>query len=100
MTEEVVRIDGVTVGVENEHQLDRISVYPNPVKDVLTISNANYSGIANVQIFDALGRIVYNGNHSESKIYLDLSGMNINTGIFEVMVTLDNATYIETIIVK
>ena len=51
--------DGNWVPLGNsEAAVANVNLYPNPAKDIVTISGLN--GISNVMIYDALGRMVMN----------------------------------------
>jgi hypothetical protein len=55
-----------------------ISVYPNPVKDVLFISSEK-GEIGDVRIYDIMGNLIKHIFSSEKKIYVEL---NINAGVY------------------
>ncbi len=53
----------VVVESNCDREEDGILVYPNPVKDKLTVSfGANFEGKVDIQVTDVLGRVVYHSN--------------------------------------
>jgi hypothetical protein len=60
-----------------------ISIYPNPAKDVLYLNTGSISP-AQVEIFDVLGNLVYNGT-TTSVISLD----NLTNGMYFVRIQVD-----------
>lgn len=62
----------------NENALLVISVFPNPVKEVLNILTQNGSPISSIQVFDILGRLVIEEKHDFNKV--DVS--NLGNGLF------------------
>ena len=61
----------------NENALLVISVFPNPVKEVLNILTQNGSPISSIQVFDILGRLVIEEKHDFNKV--DVS--NLGNGL-------------------
>ncbi|MEO5569438.1 MAG: T9SS type A sorting domain-containing protein [Bacteroidia bacterium] len=76
-----VEID--TLGTTGIHYADNlnemISVYPNPVKDVLTI-NSGKAKINSLEIYNSLGQVILNEKTATSKINLDTQ--NFEQGIY------------------
>ena len=73
------------VVIIDNKELDDILVYPNPVKDVLTIKTTCDN--CNIKIYSALGQLVYNGN--EKKI----NTSNWAKGVYEVVVVNNNGSF-------
>lgn len=62
-----------------------LSVYPNPVKNELTVNfDLNTKGSATIQIVNSLGQVVLSDNFEQNKM-LNLTGLN--TGIYLVKIT-------------
>lgn len=62
------------VGVEEQELAATITVFPNPVSDVLTISRDSHDASElTVKVFDMVGKEVYSGSSSNTMIRLDLS---------------------------
>lgn len=74
---------------------DTISMYPNPVKDVLNINIKNFSGEIAVKIVDINGREVYNGKTTNS-INLE----SLSSGIYVIQLKGENLNYSQKIIVE
>lgn len=74
-------------GVE-DFAADSFRVYPNPVKDVLTISTK--TAVDNVTVYDVLGKAVISVNPDTISPKVDMSGLS--SGAYLVQVTIGNAT--------
>lgn len=72
----------MTLGLE-EQLFQSLTYYPNPVSNILTLSNANT--ISNVEIYNLLGQKVFAKGFSNTEIQIDLS--NLETGIYMVKVS-------------
>jgi hypothetical protein len=66
----------------NENVLLGISVFPNPVKDVLNILTQNDSPISSIQVYDILGRLVLEEKHDFNQV--DVS--NLGSGVLFVKI--------------
>ena len=66
----------------NENALLVISVFPNPVKEVLNILTQNGSPISSIQVFDILGRLVIEEKHDFNQV--DVS--NLGNGLLFVKI--------------
>ena len=78
-------------GVENDYKSDLV-ISPNPVKDLLNISIANFSGNLDIQIFDLAGVLV--ASSKKSKINIE----SFAKGIYLVKVVYGNVTNVVKII--
>jgi hypothetical protein len=74
------------------------NLYPNPVSDILNVEyTAN--GPVQVQIFSAVGELVYNKKiNSSSRMNVDLS--NLSTGLYTVNLIGENQSVSKTIVVE
>ena len=81
-----------TSGIEEQNELYRLLVYPNPSDEICTLSvNSKQSGIARIEIFSATGKLVQ--THAES-INLGLNQIPIDvvsfpTGLYFLKVILN-----------
>lgn len=68
------------LGVENfqNNLLEFISIYPNPTKDLLNISNPNNYAINNISVIDINGRVVKNQAGSLTQINVS----DLNVGVY------------------
>lgn len=65
-------------------EINNLSYYPNPVKDVLTV---NYSeAIQAVHMYNMLGQLVYNRNTNTSKVTIDMTSMATGSYILKITV--------------
>lgn len=84
--DDVLFLNGIA-GVE-DFAADSFRVYPNPVKDVLTISTK--TAVDNVTVYDVLGKAVLTVQPDVISPKIDMSGLT--SGAYLVQVTIGNAT--------
>ena len=77
---------GACLGTD-EFVFKQIKLYPNPVTDLLTISNTDV--MSSVMVVDMLGRILSTKNVNDTETKIDLS--NYPTGTYLVQVVVDSA---------
>ena len=56
----------------DEHSLIDVSVFPNPVSDILNIELGDVR-VSEIQIFDIIGKMVYSERANSDKISVDMS---------------------------
>ncbi|RYM32422.1 T9SS type A sorting domain-containing protein [Brumimicrobium glaciale] len=78
----------VGVGL-NENEFSGVSVYPNPVQNVLKITNEN-GLLESVELVTAAGRIVYTSKISSTEFEINVA--HISSGIYFVNVRSANST--------
>ena len=61
---------------------DQISVYPNPINDVLTIQDLMSGSF--IELYDVTGKVIYNSKVQESQIRIDLS--DFPSGVYHLIV--------------
>jgi hypothetical protein len=83
----VIIQDGIT-GVNEINQINKISIYPNPTSGLVTISSTQT--IANIEVFDVTGKLVYNlvNNSKQTNTSLDLSALS--NGIYFINAVTEN----------
>lgn len=69
-----------------EEEENKISIYPNPVKDIISIDSPNE--LFSVKLIDNLGRVVSVKDISGLKAELDVS--LFNPGVYQVMVLTES----------
>ncbi|WP_138432857.1 T9SS type A sorting domain-containing protein [Winogradskyella algicola] len=92
-----------TPGAVNDYSLSTnsfenttFSIYPNPTNTgIVTITSSN-SDVMNVQVFDILGKQVKN----ETLIHNTLNVSNLNTGVYILKITQNNATTTKKLVIK
>ncbi len=72
-----------TVGVTDEMSLNGLSVYPNPVSDILNLNCADCEGNSTLTIYDILGHIVMQTLATNRTVQLDLSHLQQGAYIIE-----------------
>jgi len=83
------------VGI-NELNKSTVSVYPNPVRDVMTIQ-AN-SNIKEINLYDITGRLVINKTVGAKKV--DVGTSSLSSGIYSLRTILDENTIITKVIIQ
>ncbi len=73
------------LGIGN-YELDDISLYPNPVKNLLVVENTNNLEITHISLYDSLGRLILEETQAISEI--DMS--NFSAGIFFITIETEN----------
>ncbi len=71
-------------------------IYPNPVKDILTIGNTSSHEITSIKLYDVLGRLVL----VENNIINQLDVSNLNSGLLFVRIETDKGVLTKKIIKK
>lgn len=74
---------------EGETTLTKISFYPNPCKDKLTVEFGDNTRIQKVYIYSLVGNLVYETKLAESSAVINTS--NFKTGIY--ILKTENASY-------
>jgi PKD repeat protein len=83
------------VGV-NELNQNAVTVFPNPVKDIMTIQ-AN-SNIKEIMIYNAAGQVVIKQMVNAKTISVNSSGLT--TGIYNLKAILDNGTVNKKVVIQ
>ncbi len=72
-------------------------LYPNPVTDVVTISNKENITMEQISVFDTNGRLVYGQKcNKESEVSINLAGLT--TGLYIVHITTNEGTIVKKLI--
>lgn len=72
------------LSIQENFKSSRLYVYPNPAKEVLTITNIGDEFITSVQIIDILGNVLKEENRNTSNINLG----NLQQGLYILKITL------------
>lgn len=86
----IITVIGTSV---DSNPFSSMLVYPNPVKDMLYIKRLD--GITNIKVVDVSGAVIKEQEHLNSG-HIDLS--NFSDGIYFVLITTDNKSYFQKII--
>jgi len=62
-----------------ENSEKKLSIYPNPVQDILTINSAQK--VEQIQLYNLVGQLVFESNHAES---INLNQLNAGTYIIKI----------------
>jgi Secretion system C-terminal sorting domain len=101
---ETVRVDNVKVGTTfnatvlgvKDNQIEGFSMYPNPTSTGFIDISSNNSAAMKVTVFDVLGKQVINQMLSNKR--LDVS--KLNTGVYIMRVSQDNASITKKLVIK
>ena len=90
-------LDSVSTGDELEISVNKLIIYPNPIKDYFTISNKLGLPISNITISDHLGRLIYIDKivHHEPA-YLHF--INLNSGTYFIEAIINHQRIVRRII--
>lgn len=86
-------MNAVTVGV-HENENDRVSVYPNPVEDEVTVKAAD---MTHIRIVNALGQIVYDNELKADETRIPMG--NFGSGVYVIHITTANGTFAQRVVV-
>lgn len=88
----VSAVNNTTASVDNV-VASKFNLYPNPVIDVVTISNAENIGVEKVSIVDMNGRVVKTENFTnQSEVQLNISDLKAGVYIFNISTSEGNAS--------
>jgi autotransporter-associated beta strand protein len=77
----IVKITDVPTAVKPSALMSQVSVFPNPVADILTVSLPSVGGKVTVEVTDVNGRLVYS-TISEGALNLEIPFAALNRGIY------------------
>lgn len=82
-----------------EFEKYKFIIYPNPVKNLVTITSNNFLSYSSIEVIDIAGRIVIKKDNTESKtISFDLS--HLRTGIYNIVIKDNNQIILSKKIIK
>lgn len=88
-----IHVGGVGV---NEHSQNDISVYPNPVKDYMTVqANTN---ITVINVYSVTGQLVISGTYNAKSVTVKTNGLT--AGVYTLKATLENGTVNKKIVIQ
>ncbi len=91
------KFNGTVLGLDSNEFSSQIVMYPNPVKNNLTISNPVFNAENFIEIFDMTGRTVFTSNAKyETNLSVDVS--NLKSGNYIVKLTTENGTAVKNFI--
>ena len=81
-----------TTGIENYKNNNSINIYPNPVKNELTIELKSKTEKVSFEIFNSIGQSVYKGNLIEKTI---VQTSNYEPGVYIIKINTDKNTVVK-----
>lgn len=86
-----------SLGIDDETLNDAISIYPNPARDVITLTNTGNEPITQITIVDINGRVIQSiSNNSISERQINIS--TYATGVYFVQIETTTASAVKRII--
>ncbi|GAB4208045.1 MAG: hypothetical protein Fur0023_19310 [Bacteroidia bacterium] len=82
-------INTITLGVNTLNE-QKISIYPNPAKETVFISNANNLPLHKIIVTDILGKNVITMDINDNRKNIELSVGNLNPGVYFIKIIKDN----------
>ncbi|MDX9797743.1 MAG: T9SS type A sorting domain-containing protein, partial [Bacteroidales bacterium] len=79
---------------EINNSTDNIVIYPNPAKDIITISNLKPN--SRIRLFDSLGRLKYINHTGENTINIS----NLENGIYIISIEMNNTIITNKVIIS
>ena len=95
-TQLISKNNSITLGIDILKLQKDITIFPNPVKSTLSITNNGYSQIKKITIYNVLGVAVMEKNNPTYKISLD----KLNFGIHLVKIDTDQGSIHKTLLKK
>jgi len=81
-------------GVSEQKLNDDFLIYPNPVIDVITIYNNNFTSNTQIKIFDNFGRVVYSNKLNNKLNQINL--LALKQGIYHINIVNNNTLFVKT----
>ncbi len=97
-TDTLIKVGYIYVGGVGINELSKndVTVFPNPVKDMMTVqSNSN---IKQLYVYNAAGQIVINQAVNTTKI--TVSTVGLSTGVYSLKAIMDDGTVIKKIVIQ
>ena len=88
--------NSAVLGIDLEKLQEEISIFPNPVENVLSIANSSYALIKKITIYNVLGSVVLQEENPSSKILLT----KLNFGIHLVKIETNEGSIHKTLLKK
>ena len=88
--------NNAVLGVDDLTLHNEITIYPNPVKSILTINNNSPAHLKRITFYDVLGKIVLQKENPQSKVSID----DLNIGLFLLKIDTDKGAVHKTILKK
>ncbi|HLG41425.1 MAG TPA: T9SS type A sorting domain-containing protein, partial [Chitinophagaceae bacterium] len=85
-----------TVGIPVLSNTESISIFPNPSSSIFNVESSQK--ISQIEIYDVLGKIIYQSQPSSPKFEIDLSDKP--KGIYFVKIISDYKNYIQKVIIQ
>jgi hypothetical protein len=88
----------ITTGLSNLHTSNKVILYPNPSKDVITINYLPFKNDGTLSVYDVYGKLVYskNYNHNSTSESIDISAFK--SGIYFLKIGSPNETVIKKLV--
>ena len=92
-----------TLGIEEINTVENIKIYPNPVKDVITISNLQNIDLKTIEVYNILGSLVLQVNIKDLSFNdnLQLNLSDLKKGVyFTKLISANNQSKIQKLLIE
>lgn len=92
-----------TVGIEDEFEIQNLSLYPNPATSELNIElNKDLGNEVNISIIDLTGKVIYNNVFSNTGQIerINLETLNVATGSYILNINSDSHSITQSLIIE
>ena len=79
------------LGLEDNASVNNLTVYPNPVMDVMTIANLNIEGAASLNVYDAQGKLVLQNDISNFIGNLTVDMTELESGMYTLEINAETS---------
>ena len=91
------------LGIEESNAIKNIKIYPNPVKDVITIANLQNINLKTIEVYNILGSLVLQVNIKDLSFNdnLQLNLSDLNKGVyFTKLISANNQSKIQKLLIE
>ncbi|WP_264537537.1 delta-60 repeat domain-containing protein [Flavobacterium sp. N1736] len=88
-----ITVNTSTLGVD-EVALNTIKIYPNPIKDKITVSNT--ANIEKIELYNLIGQKIFENSFLSNEINIDLT--NYKTGVYLLKIFSEGKVYVNKVI--
>lgn len=92
------------INFAQKDNIEKISIYPNPVTEVSTINiNRQEKGFATISIYNTAGEKIeniYSGDFTENEYSMSFDGSNYSTGLYYLILESNNDRIMKPIVVQ
>ena len=80
--------------------LNTLTIYPNPVKDILTIRFAEYVNELNVELYSITGQLIYNKQTTANSNTATLDLSSLSSGIYLMKIHVNESSTVKRLLIQ